>query len=246
MRWIILCLFSLFHTASFAEAITYEVGGETFESYFISPSDDAPLVFLIHDWDGVTEYEIKRAEMLYKEGYAVFAIDMFGQGIRPDSIADRRFQTGQLYRDRARMRQLIHAGIDQARKLGANTVNSVMLGYCFGGTVALEMARSGLESQGFIVTHGSLKTPEHQNYKEVKAEVLVQHGAADANISMAEFAALNIAMESDGAANEMTAYSGAGHSFTKWSNDKYDPVADRKSWQRLLSFLQEKLHQKTP
>ena len=85
-------------------AVTYEVDGKPFEGYFISPSPKAPLILLIHDWDGLTDYEIKRAGMLADMGYAVFAADLFGAGIRPTEVTDKRQHTGELYKDRKKMR----------------------------------------------------------------------------------------------------------------------------------------------
>jgi len=241
MKWLALAVFWLFSYPVLAQPVQYEVNGEQFQGYFVSPADAAPLIILIHDWDGVTDYEIKRADMLYQAGYAVIAVDIYGAGIRPVEIADRRHHTGELYRDRQRMRDLINGGIDKARQLGATTDNAVMMGYCLGGTAVLEMARSGSPMKGFVAIHGGLGTPEDQDYKNVQAEILLQHGSADANISMEEFIALSAAMDKDGAPNEMIVYGGAQHSFTKAGNPHYDADADRKSWRRLLTFLDEKL-----
>ena len=71
-------------------AVMYQVNGQTYEGYYISPSDKAPLVVLIHDWDGLTDYEVKRAHMLAASGYAVFAADLFGAGVRPTEVVDKR------------------------------------------------------------------------------------------------------------------------------------------------------------
>ena len=241
MKWVSIAVW-LFSFQVMAQPVHYEVNNEQFEGYFVMPGDAAPLVILIHDWDGVTEYEIKRANMLYEAGYAVFAVDIYGAGVRPVAIADRKHHTGELYRDRQRMRDLINGGIVKAKQLGATTENAVMMGYCLGGTAVLEMARSGLPMEGFVAIHGGLGTPDNQNYKVVQAEILVQHGSADANISMQEFVMLSAAMDKDGAPNEMIVYGGAQHSFTKADNPHYDADADHKSWHRLLTFLDEKLH----
>ena len=99
------------------KAVTYEVNGQPYEGYYSSPSAGAPLVLLIHDWDGLTDYEVKRSRMLAELGYAVFAMDLFGAGIRPDKIEDRRQHTGELYKDRARMRQLMLGAVDAARSV---------------------------------------------------------------------------------------------------------------------------------
>jgi dienelactone hydrolase len=91
----IMLLFSA--TASGAgTSVSYEVNGEPYEGYFISPSPNAALVLLVHDWDGLTDYEVKRANMLADMGYAVFAADLFGAGVRPTEVKDKRQHTGEL------------------------------------------------------------------------------------------------------------------------------------------------------
>jgi dienelactone hydrolase len=88
-------LLSLAATAGAAgKAVSYQVNGEPFEGYFVSPAPGAPLVLLIHDWDGLNDYEVKRSEMLAAMGYAVFAADLFGKGVRPAGMEDRRRLTG--------------------------------------------------------------------------------------------------------------------------------------------------------
>ena len=87
-------------------AVTYEIDGQSYEGYYVSPSKTSPLVLLIHNWDGLTDYEIKRAHMLADMGYTVFAMDLFGAGVRPTKVADKRQHTGELYKDRAKMRAL--------------------------------------------------------------------------------------------------------------------------------------------
>ena len=103
-RIVMLCGLLLIASLARAEggAVTYEVDGLAYEGYFISPGAKAPLVLLIHDWDGLTDYEVKRAGMLAELGYAVFAADLFGKGVRPTEVRDRRQHTGELYKDRAK------------------------------------------------------------------------------------------------------------------------------------------------
>jgi dienelactone hydrolase len=150
--------------------ITYNIGGQTFEGYYVSPANDAPLVLLIHDWDGLTDYEVKRANMLADMGYAVFAADLFGAGVRPTEVKDKRQHTGELYKDRAKMRALMIGALDTAAAQGANTANAVAMGYCFGGAAVLELARSGADLKGFATFHGGLKTPEGQDYTNTKGK----------------------------------------------------------------------------
>ena len=125
--------------------VTYKINGEMFEGYFISPSTDAPLVILIHDWDGLTDYEVKRANMLADMGYTVFAADLFGAGIRPTEVIDKRQHTGELFKNRDKLRSLLFGALNEAKSRGANTTNAVAMGYCFGGAAVLEFARAGAD-----------------------------------------------------------------------------------------------------
>ena len=128
--------------------VNYQVDNQSYEGYYVSPSEQAPLVLLIHDWDGLTEYEVKRANMLSDLGYAVFAMDLFGVGVRPTEVADKRQHTGELYNDREKMRALMNGALDAANKKGANIERAVAAGYCFGGAAVLEWARSGVNLKG--------------------------------------------------------------------------------------------------
>jgi dienelactone hydrolase len=222
--------------------VRYQVNGEQFEGYFISPREQAPLIVLVHDWDGLTGYEIKRAEMLADLGYAVFAIDLFGAGIRPASIEERKQRTSALYADRKRLRDLLHGGLEAARQQDGNLANSVAMGYCFGGAAVLELARSGVEMKGFVSFHGGLETPTGQHYKTGNGKILVLHGSADASVSMEQFAELAVALEAQGRPHEMTTYSGAPHAFSVFASDRYREDADRLSWKRFTAFLEETLH----
>ena len=224
-----------------AQSLDYQVGAETYQGYFVSAANDAPLVLLVHDWDGLTAYEKHRADMLKELGYAVFAVDMFGKDIRPTAVKDKQQHTGELYQDRQKMRQLMQAALTEAGKRGANTNKTVVLGYCFGGAMALEMARSGAEMQGFVSFHGGLSTPPGQDYSQTDGEVLVFHGTADQMIKMTEFADLAVQLEQHQVAHEMISYGGADHAFTVFDGARYDAVADSRSWQRFTDFLASKL-----
>ena len=221
--------------------VRYHVGSEQFEGYYVSPQGQAPLIVLVHDWDGLTAYEIKRAEMLAELGYAVFAVDLFGVGIRPDTTEERKQRTAALYNDRERMRSLLRGGLEAARQQGGDLTNSVAMGYCFGGAAVLELARAGAEMKGFVSFHGGLETPPHQDYNAVKGKILVLHGTADQSVSMTQFADLAQALEAAGRSHEMITYSGAPHAFTVFGSDRYREDADRLSWKRFVAFLEETL-----
>ena len=222
-------------------AVTYQVDGQSYEGYYISPSSQAPLVFLIHDWDGLTDYEVKRANILAELGYAVFAADLFGAGVRPTEVKDKRQHTGELYKDRKKMRALMNGALDTAKAKGARGDNAVVAGYCFGGAAVLEWARSGANLKGFATFHGGLKTPDGQNYVDTKGELLIMHGSADSAITMDQFAALANELEAAGIPHEMITYGGAQHAFTVFGGERYQETADKASWKRFLEFLADKL-----
>jgi dienelactone hydrolase len=245
MKYVITVLFILVVSSAAGaagEAISYEVNGEPFEGYYISPSPKAPLILLVHDWDGLTDYEVKRANMLADMGYAVFAADLFGAGVRPKVVKDKRQHTGELYKDREKMRSLIQGALDSAKSKGANVHNAVVMGYCFGGAAVLEFARSGADLKGFVTFHGGLSTPAGQDYSKTKGKLLILHGTADKNITMDQFAKLAIELEERGISHEMITYSGSPHAFTVFGSSRYREDADKQSWKRFTEFLAEVLN----
>ena len=223
------------------KAISYEVDGQPYEGYFISPSPKAPLILLVHDWDGLTDYEVKRAKLLADLGYSVFAADLFGAGIRPTEITDKRQHTGELYNDRDKMRALLRGALETAKAKGANVRNAVVMGYCFGGAAVLEFARSGADMKGFVTFHGGLSTPTGQDYSKTKGKLLILHGTADTNITMYDFAKLAMDLDEISVSHEMITYSGAPHAFTVFGSGSYRKDADKKSWKRFTEFLAETL-----
>jgi dienelactone hydrolase len=243
MRYLFsLLLVVLFGTTTVAgENIIYSVDNQAYEGYFIKTTPGAPLILLIHDWDGLTDYEIKRAQMLADLGYSVFAADLFGAGVRPTKLEDKRQHTGELYKDRQKLRKLINGALDTAKNQDLNTGNTVVAGYCFGGAAVLEFARSGADMKGFVTFHGGLATPEGQDYSSAKGKFLILHGSADTAITMDDFAALTKELEQNHIQHEMISYSGAPHAFTVFGSKRYRENADKKSWNRFTEYLGETL-----
>ncbi|MFP4536698.1 MAG: dienelactone hydrolase family protein [Dichotomicrobium sp.] len=232
-----------FATAAWAgETVTYEVDGTAYEGYHADAGDDAKgLVLIIHDWDGLTDYEVKRADMLAEMGYDAFAADLYGKGNRPVETGAKKAETAKLYNDREKMRTLILAGLAEARRRGGGT--AVVMGYCFGGAATLELARSGMAEDvaGYATFHGGLATPEGQSYSESTPPLLIAHGGADSSISMDDVAQLSRELEAANVAYEIQVYSGAPHAFTVFGSDRYQERADEKSWAAFKTFLGETL-----
>ncbi len=230
-----------------AEPVVYEIEGQPYEGYFALNEgfgDQQPVVLLIHDWDGIDEYEQRRVQMLAERGYAAFAADLYGQGVRPTTPEESQAQSGMLYSDRDTMRQRLFAGLAQAQSMaGVDPEQVVAIGYCFGGAAVLEFARAGADIDGFVSFHGGLETPEGQDYSEVTGPLLILHGSDDPVAPMTQVAALANELNTAGVDYDMEIYGGARHAFTVWTADRessrYDAEADIQSWDALLTFLDE-------
>lgn len=224
------------------EKMAYTIDGAGYEGYVVKSNENAPLILIIHDWDGLTDYEVKRSEMLGKLGYNVFSADLFGAGIRPTEVDEKRRLTGELYKDREKMRRLMYGAIETAASHGMKTDRVVAMGYCFGGAAVLELARSGAALNAFVAFHGGLETPEGQDYAAAKGRYLILHGGADSMVTMDHFGALANALEGQKLDYEMITYGGAPHAFTVYGSKAYREDADQKSWARFTAFLGETFH----
>lgn len=244
MRTIIIgFLITLIATAANAgNKITYSVGGTSYEGYSAKAAGASKgLVLIIHDWDGLTDYEIKRANMLAGMGYDAFAADLYGKGNRPVETRAKKAETSKLYKNREKMRSLILAGLAEARRLGGGT--AVVMGYCFGGAATLELARSGKagDVKGYATFHGGLKTPDGQSYSKSTAPIFVAHGGADRAIKIADVTSLSEELERAGVTYDIEIYSGAPHAFTVIGSSRYREHADKKSWGAFANFLKRNL-----
>lgn len=220
------------------EEVVYGVDDQPYAGYYASPQGDPHgLVVIIHDWDGLNDYEEQRADMLAEMGYAAFAVDLYGQGNRPETVEGRRAETRKLYQDREAMRSRILAGLEAARERADQS--AVVMGYCFGGAATLELARSGEAEDvaGYASFHGGLETPEDQSWQGVETPLLVMHGGADTSVTMAEVASLAQELEAASTPYEIQIYSGAPHGFTEFGSDRYQERADKESWEAFTDFL---------
>lgn len=221
-----------------SEAFPY-AGGEFAGHVAWNSALPAPrgTVLIVHDWDGLNDYERRRAEMLAAQGYTAFAVDLFGAGADPQGVEDYRRLTGELYGDRTLFRARLQAALDAVADLPGAGGPVVIIGYCFGGAAVLEAARMGADLAGFVSFHGGLATPEGQDYSATTAPVMLFHGSADPASGMADLASLLDQLQGAGVTHGAQVFGGARHSFTVWGSRDYDVAADTGSWQGLLAFL---------
>lgn len=233
-----------------SKTVEYKQGDAVLEG--VSVYDDAiqgkrPAVLVVHQWKGLGDYEKKRAEMLAKLGYNVFAADIYGKGIRPQSPQAAGAEAGKYKNDRALLRSRVRAGLDVLMTHELTDPKRVAaIGYCFGGTTVLELARSGADIVAVVSFHGGLSSPAPADAKNIKAKVLALHGADDPNVPPKEVAAFEDEMRQGGVDWQLIAYGGAVHSFTDWNagsdNSKgaaYNERADRRSWEAMKQFFAE-------
>ena len=232
------------------ERIEYRHGDAVLEGYLAY--DDAvagkrPGVLVVHEWWGVNDYAKRRAEQLARLGYVAFALDMYGRGVSTTDAKEAGRLAGIFRNDRPLGRARAAAGLDVLKKRPqVDPTRIAAIGYCFGGSVVLEMARGGADLKGVVSFHGGLATPNPADAKNIKGKVLVLHGADDTFESLAEIAAFQEEMRQAGVDWQMNYYGGAVHSFTNPDAGKagikgvaYNEAADRRSWQAMRDFFDE-------
>ncbi|WBU55986.1 dienelactone hydrolase family protein [Paracoccus sediminicola] len=224
--------------AAAGEAVVYNAEDREFEGYVAKAENPKGSVIIVHDWDGLTDYERQRADMLAEQGYNAFAVDLYGKGVRPQSVEENRAETEKLYSDRETMRALMTASLETAA--AEDVTSPVIAGYCFGGAVALEVARMQPEGvTGYASFHGTIETPEGQDYSSAEAPMRIYHGGADTGPDMMAFATFINELEEAGTPYKAEIYAGAPHAFTVFGSDRYREEADQRSWADFLAFLGE-------
>lgn len=233
------------------ETVSYMQGDVELEGYLAY--DDAvkvrrPAVLVVHEWWGLNDYAKKRAEQLAGMGYLAFAADIYGKGIMTKdpgkaALLAGKFKSG----DRQLLRDRVNAGLQVLRDHPlADRKRLAAIGYCFGGTAVLELARSGASVAGVVSFHGGLDTPNPGDAKRIKAKVLVLHGADDPNVPVEQVMAFQEEMRKAQVDWQMISYGGAVHSFTNPDAGSdpsrgaaYNEKADRRSWAHMKIFFAE-------
>jgi dienelactone hydrolase len=222
---------------------------EGFVAYDDAKTGKLPGVLVVHEWTGVGDYVKDRSIQLAKLGYYAFAADIYGKGIHPPAGKEAGELAGKYKGDRALMRSRIQAALDTLKKQPqADSSRIAAIGYCFGGTVALELARSGADIKGVASFHGGLSTPVKTEPGQLKAKIVVYHGAEDPNVPETEVKAFEEEMRAAKADWTLTKYANAVHAFTnpavKGANAmkgsaEYNEAADRRSWASLQDYFRE-------
>ncbi len=230
------------------KTIVYQDQATKFEGFLVyddSLKSPLPGVLVIHDWLGVTDKTKEKAREFAKLGYLAFAVDIYGQGVRPTGAAEAG-KLATIYKaDRKLYRQRLSQGLAVlAQQAKVEKTKLVAVGYCFGGTGAIELARAGADLKGVVSFHGGLDSPEPALGKKIKAKVLALHGADDPFVKESDLAAFENEMREAKVDWQIIKYGNAVHSFTDKSagNDAskgaaYNELADKRSWEDMQLFL---------
>jgi dienelactone hydrolase len=230
------------------EAVEYkdaDVALEGMLAYDDAVQGARPLVLVVHEWWGLNDYAKGRARQLAEMGYTAFAVDMYGKGVVAKDPKQAGELAGKLKADRKAMRQRIAAALEAVKSNPrVDPKRIAAIGYCFGGTTVLELARGGADIAAVVSFHGTLD--KASDTKGCHAKVLVCTGADDRTVPMTQIAAFAEEMRADKVDYQINIYGGAVHAFTNPAsgddpskNVAYNAAADRRSWQAMKDFLAE-------
>jgi dienelactone hydrolase len=230
------------------ETVEYKDGDtilQGFLAYDDSIKGPRPGVVVVHEWNGLGDYVKRRARQLAELGYVAFAVDIYGKGVRPKTTEESAKQAAIYRNDRALMRRRANAGLGVLMKQPlVDPKRIAAIGYCFGGGVVLEMARSGDDIAGVVSFHGNLDTPNPADAKNIRAKVLVLQGAEDPVAPIEQVAALEKEMDDARVDWYMVIYGNTVHGFTNPANGTdpshgvaYNAESDRLSWREMRDFF---------
>lgn len=238
------------------ETSDYKDGNTVLEGYLAEQENiqgKRPGVLVVPDWMGLRDPYRAVADRLADMGYVAFAVDIYGTGVRPKNREEASALANKYKSDRALLRQRVLAGLERLKKNPHVDPNRIAaIGYCFGGTTVLELARSGAPLVGVVSFHGGLDSLSPEDGKKIKAKVLVLHGADDPFVPAKDIAAFQDELRKGNVDWQMIYYGDAVHSFTqtgagtdKSKGNAYNEKAAKRSWEAMKQFFGEVFGEKT-
>ena len=248
---LILLLFVIFNGNAQSNAIKYKDESQLLSGVFVkaaNPLKNNPGVLILPAWMGIDDHANDSANRLAALGYSTFIADIYGVDQRPANYEEAGTKAGYFKKNIKQYQTRIQLALEQLVNQGANPDEIVVIGYCFGGTGAIEAARATMKVKGIVSFHGGLGRDETREIEPMNAKLLVLHGADDPYVPKEDIEKLQIEMRKAKADWQMVFYSNAVHSFTDVNagddNSKgaaYNKKAEKRSWQAMLDFLKEVL-----
>ncbi len=224
--------------------VDYKQGDAALQGYLAcdeSHEGKRPGVLVVHEFWGLNDYPKRRADELAQLGYVAFALDIYGKGVVATDAKDASALARKYKSDRALLRARAEAGLSVLKNdPRVDPARIAAIGYCFGGTTVLELARSGADVAGVVCFHGGLDTPNPEDAKAIKGKVLVCNGAEDPSCGTEAVKAFEEEMRSTHVDWQLIQFGGAVHGFTNAGNKKaYNEAADHRSWAAMRAFFDE-------
>ena len=235
------------------QTFDYKLGDtvlEGFVAFDTAKKGKRPAVLIFPQWTGLSDHERIQARELAKLGYVAMVADIYGKGIRPPAPKASGAEMAKYLNDRPLLRARSKAGLDRLLQFpNVDPKKVAAIGYCFGGASALEIGRQGASVAAIASFHGVLSNPTPADAANIKAPVLVLHGADDPAVPPKEVDAFKAEMKDAKADLQFVAYSGTVHSFTIVAagsdpsrGSAYNPVSAHRSWVALQDFLHETIN----
>ena len=228
------------------QEVDYKFGDQEYRAFVANPEkESAPLVLVVHTWAGRDDFVEKKAIELAEEGYVAMAVDMYGEAKVGTSTEENQSLMTPLIEDRDKLKAIINSAVEAGKKIdGVDSSKVAAIGYCFGGLVVLDLARSGTDISGVVSFHGLLMSSDIST-DGIQAKVLVLHGERDPMVPLSMVDDFQKEMTEAGADWQLHSYGNAYHAFTnKEANDpnlgtQYNENADKRSWQSMMNFFAE-------
>ena len=236
-------------TSAQLKPVTYQDGNQKLNGFSVQPKNLTQKkagILVLPAWMGIDAHAKETAENLSKLGYYAFVADIYGEGNYPKSMADAGKLAGSYKKDYKAYQHRIDLAMQQLIKAGADPSRLAAVGFCFGGSGVLEMARANFPVRGVVSFHGGLGIDASRPNEQIKPKVLVCHGADDPNVPQTEVLAFQQEMRDSKADWQMIYYGNSVHSFTdpNAGNDNskgaaYNEKAAKRSWEHMKLFLNE-------
>lgn len=234
----VLFLFGL-HAQDLKE-IAYSDGNQQLLGLCTSNSgQNVPGVLILPAWKGIDQEAKTAAYELQKQGYVVFIADIYGVGNTPSDNSSAAQIATQYKQDYKAYQRRISLALEQLKKAGADSAKLAVIGYCFGGTGTLEVARSGMSVNGIVCIHGGLAKASDRQNVPLTTKMLIEHPAEDKTVSNEDLEKFQTELREGKADWQLITYAGCGHTFTNPESQEYNPVMAERAWNHTLLFLQE-------